>query len=270
MAATKRNPPARTPSFGPRAPEPHPFLGMAFLILGVLVALAIGDYQPSQNPLFQSDIEQNNLIGQFGVKVAYAALYTLGLAAYVAPLLAFWLAYMFFRPYARSIGLRKLPPVILIFVSVAVFGAMYQVESHLAAATGPVPLALVADNLFPYGWGGWIGFWIYAQFLREFLGMVGSLVVFGVLSSFSTVFLVFDNLGRDLNDLFRVRLHIWAASREERARERAERKALKQAAALEKKRGALPTTAGTARQTCHGQERDRRTARRRHRARAPP
>lgn len=239
MAAKTRKTARKAPTFGPRNPEPRPFLGLAFLILGILVALAVGDYHPSQNPVFYSDIQDSNLIGIFGVKVAHLVLFAIGLAAYATPLLAFWLAYMFFRPFARKLGLRKLPPVVLIFVSLSVFGVMYQIESTLALEPGKVPLNLLSDNFYPYGWGGWLGFWIYAQFLREFLGTVGSMVVFGVLSVFSIFFLLFDNLGHDIRHLFKVRVAAWVAGREERAKERAKQRELKRARKLEKKQAAL-------------------------------
>ena len=223
MARKPKKPAKKAPTFGPKSPEPRPFLGLGFLILGLLVGLAIWDYNPTQNPEFYSDIEQHNLIGIFGVEVASRSLLVLGLAAYATPILAFWVAYMFFRPYARKLGVRKLPPVLLIFLSLAVFGCLYQVETMEGVASGKVNLGDVADNMFPFGWGGWIGFWTYGQFLREFISMVGSVVVFGVLSAFSLIFLLFDNLGSDLKHLFRVQIGEWAKSRAEKAVARAQR-----------------------------------------------
>ena len=228
MARKKKTPARGDPTFGPRDARPRPFLGLGFLILGILMALAVGDYHPSQNTLFYSDPSDYNLVGNFGVKVAHLLLFILGLAAYATPVLAFWLAYMFFRPYARKLGLRKLPPVILIFISLAVFGCMYQVEQITESVNGSIELAEVSDNMFPYGWGGFIGFWIYGQFLRDFLGTVGSMVVFGVLSVFSLAFLLFDNIGYDLRHLFSVKAKAWAEGRAARAAERAERRALRQ------------------------------------------
>jgi S-DNA-T family DNA segregation ATPase FtsK/SpoIIIE len=238
MARKQRKPAKKTPTFGPKSPEPRPFLGLGFLIIGLLVGLAIWDYDPSQNPAFFSDIEDQNLIGNFGVKVAHVALYVLGLAAYATPVLAFWVAYMFFRPFARKLGMRKVPPVVIIFLSLAVFGCMYQVERMEALDPGPVALSQLADNMFPYGWGGWIGYWLYAQFLREFLSMVGSIVVFGVLSAFSLVFLLFDNLGSDVKLLFKVKFADWAEKRAERAVARAEEKERKQAEKAARKEAA--------------------------------
>lgn len=243
MAAKNRKTAQKTPTFGPRPPRVRPFLGLGFLILGLLVGLAVWDYHPTQNPFFYSDTQGSNLIGIFGVKVAHVALIIFGRAAYLTPLLAFWFAYLFFRPFTHRLAWSRWPPVVLAFVSFSVFGAMYQIEPVSSAAAARVPLEAVSDNFFPYGWGGWIGFWIYAQFLREFLGMVGSLVVFGVLSIFSIVFLLFDNVGRDLQQLFRVRVAAWVAGREERAQARRERKELERIRRQEKKEAALAAKA---------------------------
>ncbi len=214
-------------------------MGLVFLILGLLVALAVWDYAPEQNSLFFSDLQDQNIIGKFGVQVAYGLLFALGLAAYATPVLAFWMAYMFFRPYARKLGLRKLLPVILILISLAVFAVMYQIEKLVEILSGNVKLSEVSDNMFPYGWGGWVGFWIYCQFLKDFLGMVGSLVVFGVLSTFSLVFLLFDNVGKDIRQLFQVKAGQWAESRAERAAASEKRKAEKKALAERKKQERL-------------------------------
>ena len=77
MAKTQTKRAKKTPTFGPKNPEPSPFLGLLFLIFGLLVALAVWDYNPSQNKVFFSDIQDQNLIGNFGVKVAHALLSSL-------------------------------------------------------------------------------------------------------------------------------------------------------------------------------------------------
>jgi S-DNA-T family DNA segregation ATPase FtsK/SpoIIIE len=239
MAAKKRKPVQKAPTFGPRDPKPRPFLALVFLILGLLMALAVGDYHPTQNPSFYSDITDSNLIGKFGVQVASFTLYLIGLAAYATPILAFWISYMFFRPYARKLGPRKLVPVLLIFLSLSVFGSMYQIESMESPIVGVVHLAEVSDNFFPYGWGGIVGFYIYDLFLRDFLGMVGSIVVFGVFSAFSLIFLLFDNVGHDIRHLFSVKIGAWVATRDERAKARRERKEALKAEKLARKQAAL-------------------------------
>lgn len=223
MAGKTRKKAPANPTFGSRNSEPRPFVGLFFLLFGILAALAIIDYSPAQNEAFHGPPPETNLIGIFGVHTAYASLQALGLAAYAVPLLGFWLSYMFFRPYAGRIRLRKLPPLFLLYASLAVFGTLYQVE-EIGFPPGTVELRDVESNFFPYGWGGWLGFWTYAQFLRNFLGMVGSLVVVGVISLFSLTILLFDNLALDARYLLRTRFDAWSAGREERKQLRAERR----------------------------------------------
>jgi S-DNA-T family DNA segregation ATPase FtsK/SpoIIIE len=231
-AAKKRT--KTTPKIGPKDPKPHLILGALFLILGLLIAIAIGDYNDTQNSVFHSTVKDTNLIGKFGVQFAYATLFVLGLAAYATPVLAFWVSYMFFRPFARHLGGRKVIPVLLIFLSLAVFGSMYQVESN-GIPMGEVTLKSISDNMFPYGWGGFVGYWTYTQFLRDFFGMVGSIVVFGVLSAFSLILLLIDNLGVDIRHLFKVKFSSWAEARAANAVKRAEAKARKKEEALARK-----------------------------------
>jgi len=223
MAGKSRKQAPATPTFGSRNSEPRPFVGLFFLLFGILAALAVGDYHPGQNPVLDSDPADTNLIGSFGVHTSYACLKALGFAAYAVPLLGFWLAYMFFRPFAGRIRLRKLPPLILLYASLAVFGSLYQIE-ETGFPPGTIPVDEITSSFFPYGWGGWIGFWTYAQFLRDFLGMVGSLVVVGVLSLFSLTILLFDNLALDARYLLRTRFDAWNAGRVERRQLRAERR----------------------------------------------
>lgn len=231
MAAKPKKAGVDTPKFGPKEPEPRPFLGLIFLILGLLVALAIWDYNTFQNSRFGDPVLDKNLVGEFGVQVAFWSLTSIGLAAHAIPVLALWLAYFFFRPFNHKLGTRRMLPIGIIFLSLCVFGVMYQLES---SAMSLVPDKTLRDALgsemFPFGWGGFIGFWVYGQILREFLGMVGTAVVFGVLSLFSLAFLLFDNVGRDLKHLYQVKLGQWAESRVARAAERERRKAEARAA----------------------------------------
>jgi S-DNA-T family DNA segregation ATPase FtsK/SpoIIIE len=219
-------------AFEPRSSNPRPFVGIFFLILAVLATLALGDYSPEQNPLYHSDPSDTNLIGYFGVRLSHAALYSLGLGAYGLPLLGFWMAYMFFRPFAGRIKLRKLPPILILFIGVSVFAALYQIETALALPAGAVALADLADNRYPFGDGGWLGYHLYGQFLRTFLGMVGTLVVFGILSLFALAFLLIDNLAADASTLIKARWADWRAGKGDRS----ERKKARLEAAIARKK----------------------------------
>lgn len=226
MVKKRTSPPAAKVRFGPKEPTPRPFTGLVFIILGLLLALAIGDYNPDlQNAAFNSDPLEQNLVGQFGVTIASLALNSMGVATYATPLLAFWLAYGFFRGVPRVLSLRRILCIMLFLTSLAVFGFIYQVDHLLALEKGSVAINTVRDNLYKSGFGGKVGFWIYGQFLREFLGTVGSLVVFGVTGLFSLVVILYDNLGKDLMRSLKRGLLNWRVRRAEKARLRAEAQA---------------------------------------------
>ena len=239
MAAKPKKTGGENPKFGPKDPEAKPFLGLGFLILGLLVALAIWDYDTLQNSRFGDPVQEQNLVGEFGVQVAYWSLTTIGLAAHAIPVIALWMAYFFFRPFNHRLGSRRLLPIGVIILSLCVFGVMLQLDSATnTLEPGKTLRDSLGSEMFPFGWGGVVGFWVYGQILREFLGLVGTAVVFGVLSLFSLAFLLFDNVGRDLKHLYRVKLGQWAESRVARAAERARRRAEK-VAAKEARKAAL-------------------------------
>ncbi len=229
MARAPKQRVRKNPTIGPRKSEAKPLLGVPFLILGLLCSIAIGDYDHTQNPVFHSTVEQQNIIGIFGLKFAYYSLFAVGLAAYFTPILAFWAAYMFFRPFSRKFGFQKALPMLFMFICLTVFGSMYQIEG-LGLPPGKVSLEQIAvDNNFPYGQGGIVGYYLYAQFLREFFGTVGSAVVFGVLAFFCAIFLLFDNVLKDIRLLFTVRLSEWAQNRAEKRAERKKQKEIRRA-----------------------------------------
>lgn len=239
MAVKKQKPPEPKTGFGRKSAKPRPFVALLFLVFGILSLLAIGDYEPNQVSEWNTEASGSNLIGVFGVGIAYHTLWMLGLAAYATPVLSFWMAYMFFRPFGGKIRLSKIPPLLLIFVSLSVFGAMYQIESANALEPGPVHLQDVSDNFFINGWGGYIGFFLYAGFLREFFGVVGTLVVFCLISAFCFAMVLVDNVFHDIRVVGSNWLTQWRANAGERAKRREERKAAKQKAAIERKKAEL-------------------------------
>lgn len=243
MAKRRAKAPAQTVSFGPKEPQPRPFTGLVFVIIGLLLALAIGDFQDDQTHIFISDPKDENLIGSFGVHVAYYLRSSIGMAAYATSLVAFWIAYGFFKGLHKVLGLRRIFFILLLIISLSVFAALYQVET-IQGHAGRIRLKHVSSNLYPYGSGGSVGYYVYASFLRDFLGMVGTLVVFGVTSIFSLSVILYDNIGRQLSGFLKTAFANWKRQRrenkEKRAQEKAERKAApKQTAA----QTAVPLTA---------------------------
>lgn len=229
MAKKRAKAPAQTVSFGPKEPQPRPFTGLVFVIIGLLLALAIGDFQDDQTHIFISDPKDENLIGSFGVHVAYYLRSAIGMAAYATSLVAFWIAYGFFKGLHKVLGLRRIFFILLLIISLSVFATLYQVET-IQGHAGRIRLKHVSSNLYPHGSGGSVGYYVYASFLRDFLGMVGTLVVFGVTSVFSLSVILYDNIGRQLSGFLKTAFANWRRQRQEnkekRAQEKAERKSV--------------------------------------------
>jgi S-DNA-T family DNA segregation ATPase FtsK/SpoIIIE len=219
MAKKSPSPNKKTVSFGPKEPHPRPFAGLIFVIIGLLLALAIGDYSPKQTVSFFSDVQDENMIGEFGAAVAEHSRLAVGMAAYTLPLIAFWFAYGFFRGIPKVIGLRRLFFLLLLISCISVFSSIYQIEHVLEIGKNSRRMnTLVQSNEYPNGLGGAVGFSIYGKLLREFLGQVGTLVVFGVTGLFSLIVLLYDNLGGDLAKLIRQNRANRKARREEQAK----------------------------------------------------
>ena len=77
--------------------------------------------------------------------------------------------------------------------------------------------------------GGWLGKIIYQDNFHQWLGMVGTLVVFGILALFSLGFLLSDNLLSDLSKRVRDAREEWSSGAEERKKAREERKRIQEA-----------------------------------------
>ncbi len=206
-----KSPPA---TFRPRGVRARPWLGAMALIVAILSAVALGDYSPDQNPRFTTEITERPAIGQWGMEGAYYAILSIGAAAYSIPFFSVWLAYMLFLAHGHKLRLMKVFCVALLMLSFAVFASMFQLE---AIGGGP-PVS--EANRFPFGLGGWVGYTVYERAMATYLGMVGSLIIFGVLTVFAGVFLLHDNLFTD----FRIQLDSTARRLAQRRQEWAKRR----------------------------------------------
>lgn len=178
-------------SLAARESEPLWVPGIAALILGILTALALGDYSHLQNPQLHSPVPDTNIVGFFGLQFAYFSLWILGVAAWPIPFLCAWLAYLFLCGHGHRLTWGKAVSLFLLLVSVAVFGSLSQEHFALGEPARQ-------NNNFPSGLGGLTGHYLYNEMLDFFIGKVGTFVVFLVLFLFAFWVLFRDNLLRDL------------------------------------------------------------------------
>ncbi|MFP4281090.1 MAG: DNA translocase FtsK, partial [Opitutales bacterium] len=130
------------------------------------------------------------------------------------------------QPHCRSVSFAVAALIVLV-VATAVFGQVLQIE-------GMEGRTIAADpNYFPYGMGGWVGTAVYgspfeAGFFQQWLSMVGTLVVFGILAAFSVFFLFGDNLLGEVSTGAAESFRRWKEGKAERRKAREERKRLAQ------------------------------------------
>lgn len=227
-----------TTTFSPKDARPKWFSGLLAIILATLAALALLDYRPEQISSISTLNVDRNLIGEWGAQFSHHTLHLFGLGAWVIPIGLFWLSYMYFGSHAFRLKISKYLYLLILFICISVFGAILQTE-QLSAEFAP--------NYFNNGLGGWLGHLIYDSYLKNFIGMVGTLVVFGVLSAFAIIYILGDNL---LADTFRTLKKQAAAWADKRAQQAELKKAAKEKSQLQKEilkkqlgkdKSALPT-----------------------------
>ncbi|MCC5835532.1 MAG: DNA translocase FtsK [Opitutales bacterium] len=235
MVKRRDKKPSSPTTFEPKTSARKWLYGLITLILGILSALAIFDYHPDQNPMVTTHPLDQNLIGEWGGAFAFYTTLALGVTAWILPLTLFWMTYMFWGGHARRLRLPKLFYIVLYTVCASVFAAILYAEVFVDAD----------PNKYRFGLGGWLGSAIYNGYLQNIIGMVGTLVVFGVTAAFSLGFVLADNLLADSFRAARKQASLWAerranqspqkkAEREQRLKEkeiaRIEKEALRKAA----------------------------------------
>lgn len=216
---------SNTPAFKRKGARPRPLLGLLCFIFTLLTAISLFDYDPNQVGKFDTEATETNLIGDVGAQFAFYAMWCIGMASWFVPMATAWMSYLFFRSYGYVLNIRKLLSVLILLVSASVFWRIFQIEALDGDTIASDP------NFFPYGqsMGGLVGMFIYDNAFREWLSMVGTLVVFGVLSLFALWFCLTDNLASDLKRTFSERSEKWAQSRAEKQKAKAEKEAIERA-----------------------------------------
>lgn len=208
MSKRKARSPNPTPTFNPKDARPKWFSGLIAIILATLASLALSDYRPEQISSISTLNVESNLIGEWGAQFSHHALHLFGLGAWMIPLGFFWISYMYFGSHAFRLKINKYLYLLILFICTSVFGAILHTE-RLSADFAP--------NYFNNGLGGWLGHLIYNSYLQNFIGMVGTLVVFGVLSTFAVVYILADNLLADVFRTLKKQAAAWADKRAKQA-----------------------------------------------------
>ena len=209
--------PAKKPTFNPKQPKGHPFLGILCALLGAFLLVSLLDFDPEQSSIVTTNAAEpeatQNLAGRYGAMVGFWTTYYLGLASYLLPLTFLWLGYMLFCKQSHKLNIAKYALIILALVAGSAF----------STAIGNTFLSLqgLSDNTFPQGLGGLCGGILVDGFLASNLGLFGSIFIPFAILIFALWGLIHDNLVVGLRLRLKKRFVEWKEKRKIKAEERA-------------------------------------------------
>lgn len=219
-------------SFAPRE-QSRPLLGIVVFLVGVLLMLAMLDFEPGQSSDYVAGAEgdtASNLVGKLGTDATTLLQRLFGAVSWLIPIAFIWVAFLLVFKRAHRVRMRLY--LSMLFFTLALTGMLTVFEDwgssiHSTEEQDAPKVETGGENVvsepFPQGYGGWVGHALCNTYTRQYLGDVGNAAVLGLIGFFSALFLFTD----DIRGYFH--------RRSERAAERAEQKA-KQQAALEKQR----------------------------------
>lgn len=185
--------------------------------LGLLLVIAIADYNSSQNPAHSTRGVEPNAIGIIGTYVARALLHWVGGAAWLIPTFLFWLAWLHLKKCHTINGI--------------LFITMFAAIHALAVLLAEQYYFFTDVTLYEQGADGLVGSLIYKDFLRIYLGTIGSMLIMGAIYVASLVYIFTLNTNFSFDSL-KERFREWRERRFALNQERKEAKQLAKAEAL--------------------------------------
>jgi S-DNA-T family DNA segregation ATPase FtsK/SpoIIIE len=205
-----------TPSFeGPRH-RPHWLAAFICLVSGILLTVALIDYDPAQSVQTQvagkseviKGIPQHfavkasvepNLVGVIGAEFSWWSYYVIGVSTWLLPVFLFWMAYIYLRS-ARSLATTRLIAMLCCIVSLS---ALMEMQD----------LLFTSKALFKAGPGGILGTFIYQDLLHDSLGVFGAALILGTVYFVGLLFIFTRDIAAEVGRL----IHSFAEWRQKRA-----------------------------------------------------
>jgi S-DNA-T family DNA segregation ATPase FtsK/SpoIIIE len=179
------NPNGSSSFSGPRY-RPNWLAASICLIIGTFLAAALLDYDPNQTLFHTTAPTSKNMVGWLGADAVYALFSMLGRSAWLIPLALFWMCYIAIRNARHLVGTRIAAVVIAI---VCMSGLLAMFES------------IRPDDVYPHGWGGWVGVMIYQRTLADALGPFGTALVLGAVYAFALLFVITKDIGTEFEKI---------------------------------------------------------------------
>ncbi|MDI1320024.1 MAG: DNA translocase FtsK 4TM domain-containing protein, partial [bacterium] len=250
--AESSNPKDRdAPSFDGARHRPHWLAAFTCLVVGILLLVALLDYEPAQsvmnqvagkNEVVNGVLKQfpvnagakPNLVGVVGAEFTAGSYYLIGVSTWLIPIFLLWMTYVYLR-VARSLAGTRLVAMLCCLVALAALAPMQDLFFAKAA-------------IFPEGPGGVIGKFIYRDLLKDSLGVFGTALILGTIYFLGMLFIFtrditaeFGRLLHNLAEWWAKRAALKAAQAEELRKQREEAAKARAAAALAAK--ATPSSA---------------------------
>jgi S-DNA-T family DNA segregation ATPase FtsK/SpoIIIE len=187
------------PSFeGPRH-RPHWLAAFTCLVFGVLLIVALVDFEPGQSNQHTTNPTSVNLVGVIGAEYTWWAYHLLGAASWLIPAFLLRMTYIYLRS-ARSLTTTRLVAIACCLVS---FSALMAMQETL----------FTNKAVFTGGPGGLLGAFLYQTLLKDSLGVFGSALIFGTIYLLGFIFIFTRDFIADVARL----LHAFTEWRQKRA-----------------------------------------------------
>ncbi|MEM7672521.1 MAG: DNA translocase FtsK [Verrucomicrobiota bacterium] len=185
-------------SSGPRQGNAHPYWGLIFLALGIMVGVAMGDFEANQTGFLNTDAGRGlnvNLVGKVGADIAYWNYAIHGLAAWIYPVFALWLGATLFFKRAHPFGLKRTLSFALTIL--AACGILNLIQNHGFEDYSRV----FGDDVLTQGIGGFVGTAIYQSLLSNIVGAFGSLILLSTIFVACSCYTVSSNFGQSVQKI---------------------------------------------------------------------
>lgn len=210
---------------GPRH-RPHWLAAFTCLVFGLLLAVALIDFEPAQSIQNTTNPTSINLVGVIGAEFSWWIYHLLGVSTWLLPIFLLWMASIYLRS-ARSLATTRL---IAMLCCIAAFAPLMAMQDTF----------FTNKLIFTAGPGGVLGRLIYQEVLKDSLGVFGSLLILGTVYFLGMLFI----FTRDIAAEFARLINYFTEWRQQRAALRAaqadELRQQRAAAAQEKMRPPPP------------------------------
>ena len=205
-----------TSSFEAPRHRPHWLAAFTCLVFGILIAVAMFDFEPAQSIQHTTNPTSVNLVGVIGAEYSWWIFHLLGGTAWLIPVFLLRMAFIYLRR-ARSLATTRLLAIICCLIS---FSALMAMQETI----------FTSKVNFTGGPGGLLGAFLYLTLLKDSLGVFGSALIFGTIYLVGFVCIFSRDIVADIGQL----MHAFTEWRQKRAAQavaRAEQLRMKREAA---------------------------------------